>query len=435
MQSVDGAKNGMQMEFHQLDRRLELLRVQRPEEQRRLLASLAASGQQNPIVVVAAAEENHYLVIDGFQRIRALEQLGRDIVEAVIWPLSEAEALLLDQSLRSGQQPTALEQGWLLKELEQHHSYGREDLARRFDRSLSWVSRRLGLAEQLPAGVQEQVRRGAIQAQVAMKCLVPMARTHRDDCVRMAEGIAKYKLNSREAGQLYTAWRKASPKVRARILEQPDLFVKTQRVVAEEPPENPPLPLIKELERNLDLMLTLARRMNRDLRGATVELDPVQCEQMHDTIAKVEAELSRLQAKIPQFSAGERGGEDVESAGESRDSGTREQGSEQARDRACDEHQPEDGESRAAIGPGRSAEGRERGDVCTLAGTDPSVTWEVQRKSDEGLGRVSGERSEGVLLGTDGLLQASWDRAGAGDSSGPLSLSSGIVMESFPLRS
>ena len=47
----------MRLEFHQLDRCYEHLRVHRPERQRRLLASLADSGQQTPIVVVAVAGE------------------------------------------------------------------------------------------------------------------------------------------------------------------------------------------------------------------------------------------------------------------------------------------------------------------------------------------------------------------------------------------
>ncbi len=42
----------MQLEFHQLDRRWEHLRVREPHRQRRLLASLAGGGQQTPIVVV-----------------------------------------------------------------------------------------------------------------------------------------------------------------------------------------------------------------------------------------------------------------------------------------------------------------------------------------------------------------------------------------------
>ena len=147
----------MQLEFHQLDRRWEHLRARRPERQGRLLASLAASGQQTPIVVVAVADQpGRYWVIDGYRRIAALEQLGRDTVEAVVWPLGEAEALVLDRSLRWGKRETALEEGWLLAELEQHFGYGLEELARQFDRSVSWVSRRLALVELLPESVQSR---------------------------------------------------------------------------------------------------------------------------------------------------------------------------------------------------------------------------------------------------------------------------------------
>jgi uncharacterized ParB-like nuclease family protein len=100
----------MQLEFHQLDRRWEHLRVRHPARQRRLLASLAEVGQQTPIVVVAAeSRADRYVVIDGNKCIAALEQLGRDTVEAVMWPTSESAAVLLDRSLRLSKHETALE--------------------------------------------------------------------------------------------------------------------------------------------------------------------------------------------------------------------------------------------------------------------------------------------------------------------------------------
>src|SRR6266852_7642578 len=103
----------MKLEFHQLDRCYEHLRARNPERQRRLLASLAASGQQTPIVVVAVSEKpDRYPVIDGYKRVAALEQLGRDTVEAVVWPMSEAAAVVLDRSLRLSERETALEVGW-----------------------------------------------------------------------------------------------------------------------------------------------------------------------------------------------------------------------------------------------------------------------------------------------------------------------------------
>src|SRR6266566_7583845 len=177
----------MQLEFHQLDRRWEHLRVRHPARQRKLLASLADAGQQTPIVVVAAeGQADRYVVIDGYKRIAALEQLGRDTVEAVAWPMSEAAAVLLDRSLRLSEQETALEVGWLLAELEQRFGYSLDELARQFDRSVSWVSRRLALVELLPETIQQQVREGTLGAQLAMKYLVPVARVNVRDCERMA---------------------------------------------------------------------------------------------------------------------------------------------------------------------------------------------------------------------------------------------------------
>ena len=177
----------MQLEFHQLDRRWQHIRVRHPARQRRLLASLAESGQQTPIVVVAAEDQpDRYVVIDGYKRLAALEQLGRDTVEAVVWPMSESAAVLLDRSPRLSEQETALEVGWLLGELEQRFGYSLDDLARRFDRSVTWVSRRLALVELLPEAIQQQVREGKIAAQAAMKFLVPVARQSLADCQRMA---------------------------------------------------------------------------------------------------------------------------------------------------------------------------------------------------------------------------------------------------------
>src|SRR6202790_575843 len=263
----------MKLEFHQLDRRWEHLRVRSPQRQRRLLASFADAGQQTPIVVVAAGQPDRYLVIDGYKRIAALQQLGRDTVEAVVWPMSEAEALLLDRSLRLSEQETALEQGWLLAELEQRFGYGLEDLARRFDRSVSWVSRRLALVELLPETIQQQVREGTLGAQLAMKYLVPMARVNVEDCGRMAAAFIQHRCDTRQAGQLYAAWRDGSRVVRERILAEPELFLKTQRQapVAK--------PAAAALDRDLEMAVAILHRAGRRLTEALPEMDGPQQEQ------------------------------------------------------------------------------------------------------------------------------------------------------------
>jgi ParB/RepB/Spo0J family partition protein len=315
----------MQLEFHQLDRRWEHLRVRHPGRQRRLLASLADSGQQTPIVVVAAeGQADRYVVIDGYKRIAALEQLGRDTVEAVLWPMGEAEAVLLDRSLRLCEQETALEQGWLLAELEQRFGYGLDELARRFDRSVSWVSRRLALVELLPDAIQQQVRAGKIPAQVAMKVLVPVARIRLEDCLRMAAIFAEQHCDARQAGQLYATWRKASPVIRKRILDHPELFFKTQWPSQERVPAGP----ADELFHDLEMVAAIVNRVHRRLTGTTSdELDSEQQESARHQIARIQNQLQRLHRKLLLEQEPH-----VEPSTTQHDSGTDPAGSKQARD-------------------------------------------------------------------------------------------------------
>src|ERR1700736_4777463 len=281
----------MQLEFHQLDRRWEHLRVRHPARQRRLLASLAEAGQQTPLVVVAAeGQADRYVVIDGYKRIAALEQLGRDTVEAVVWPMSEAAAVLLDRSLRLSEHETALEVGWLLAELEQRFGYGLDELARQFDRSVSWVSRRLALVEVLPEAIQQQVREGKIPAQVALKFLVPVARQSLEDCQRMAVIFAQHHCDTREAGQLYAAWGKGLPAIRKRILEDPELFFKTQRQAQEKAPARTGAELLRDLE----MVVAIVNRAQRRLAGAGVtDLDRQQCEAAQRQIERIQKQLHR----------------------------------------------------------------------------------------------------------------------------------------------
>ena len=317
----------MQLEFHQLDRRWEHLRVRHPARQRRLLASLAEAGQQTPIVVVAAeGSADRYVVIDGHKRIVALQQLGRDTVAAVVWPMSEAEAVLLDRSLRLSEHETALEQGWLLTELEQRFGYGLDELARRFDRSVSWVSRRLALVEALPEAVQQQVREGKITAHLAMKFLVPVARIKLDDCQRMAAAFAQHHFSTRQAGQLYAAWREGSRVVRERILAEPELFLKTQRP----PPPAPATTQAAGLERDLEMAAAILHRASRRLGEASAEMNGEQLEQARRQIEGARRELDRMAARIGK----EQGAQHDESGTTNGDSGTEREGSDQARDRA-----------------------------------------------------------------------------------------------------
>ncbi len=364
----------MQLEFHQLDRRWEHLRVHHPPRQRRLLASLADSGQQTPIVVVAVeGHTDRYVVIDGYKRLAALEQLGRDTVEAVVWPMNEAAAVLLDRSLRLSEHETALEVGWLLAELERRFDYGLDELARRFDRSVSWVSRRLALVEVLPEAIQQQVREGKIPAQVALKFLVPVARQNLEAGQRMAAIFAQHHCDTRQAGQLYAAWCKGSPAIRKRILDDPELSFKSQRQAQEKAPAGAGAELLRDLEMVVAIVIRAQRRLNG---AAATELDSQQSRAARHQIERIQSQLRRIDEEIqPEKKPyGEPSATD-------HDSGTEHAGSEQTGDRTGAGDLPRGGTQSPALQLDRPAGVAPYRKGRTLPATDPGAFRPVQGES------------------------------------------------------
>jgi ParB family transcriptional regulator, chromosome partitioning protein len=365
---------GMKLEFHQLDRRLEHLRVCRPERHRRLLASLDDSGQQVPIVTVEVENQPHrYLVIDGYKRVAALQQLGRDTVEATVWEMSEGEALVLDRSMRLSEKETSIEQGWVLAELEQRFGYTIEDLARRFDRSASWVSRRLALVELLPGSVQQKVRAGAVSAHVAMKCLVPVARVSLDDCERMAAAFATHRFNTRQASQIYAAWRDAPQSVRRRILDEPRLFLKTQKQ-----PTAPPAPDATELLRDLDMVVAIANRAGRRFARAGPMMDSAQLEDARQKIGRALNELTHLSQRI------EREQQHVEHTAAGSDSGTARSGNQETGDRPDVRSVPHGGEPGSAVAIGGVALRRSCRESVTVPEPNPGTLLQLQGEPGPG---------------------------------------------------
>jgi ParB family chromosome partitioning protein len=282
------------LELHQLDLRYEKLRTHKPDAERKLVGSLAAIGQQVPVVVVHGEGPERFVLVDGYKRVRALRRLGHDLVDATCWDLTEAEALLLDRLMRTGEGATALEQGWLLHELAGRFALSLEDLGRRFARSASWVSRRLALVEELPAAIQEHGQRGALPAHAAMKYLVPLARANAAACERLVAAIAGKGLTNREIGQLYAAWREGLPAIRDRVLTAPLLFLKARQAVGPVPDDEG-----RALMDDLDMLAAVARRARRRLRhGAVRHLLLPERQEVTRLAAVARDEMDRLAERL-----------------------------------------------------------------------------------------------------------------------------------------
>ena len=281
----------MEVELHRLLLRYERLRKRHPRAERALLASLAEIGQQMPVVVVADAER--FVLIDGYKRVRALRRLARDVVSATRWELEEVEALLLERGLRRGSED-ALDQAWLLAELQERFRYSLEELARRFEHSKSWVSGRLALIQCLPAAVQEHVRLGALSAHAAMKYLVPMARVDVAATERLAAAILPLKPTTREVEALYAGWQSGTQRTRELILSSPKVYLEAKAASHPAPPS-----ATQRLLDDLSALGGIARRVLRALQeGLWQQLLETERLEVHQTFARAKADLERLFHRI-----------------------------------------------------------------------------------------------------------------------------------------
>lgn len=281
----------MEIEFHLLDLRYEGLRRRCPDQERRLLASLAQHGQQTPVVVVAA-EGGRRVLVDGYKRVRALRALKADTVLATAWDLAEAEALLLAQLMRCASGDGPLELARLLRELHERFVLSQEELARRFDKSQSWVSRLLALAEDLPEEIQAQVQAGAIAAHAAVKYLVPMARAKRADALELVAALKGRRPSSRQMGALYGAWLHGGAKSRELLLKDPWTFLKAQEELQRAKAE----PSVAQLLlADLGTLGAIARRLSKRLReGAARGLATEEPDEVRQCLAQAKADTAAL---------------------------------------------------------------------------------------------------------------------------------------------
>src|SRR5438876_9280788 len=109
----------------------------------------------------------------------------------------------------------------------------------------------------------------------------------------MADAFATHRFTSRQAGQLYAAWRDASPGIRQRILEEPELFLKAQQQVEPQPP-----PLADELLRDLTMVLAITNRAGRRLARAAPLMDQDQFDAAQRKIECAVKDLGVLAERI-----------------------------------------------------------------------------------------------------------------------------------------
>jgi ParB/RepB/Spo0J family partition protein len=184
------------IDLHRLDRRFESMRIVDPSGIRQLAQSLQAYGQREPIQVVRSAEK--LVLVDGYRRVQALSQMGRDTALAQIEEGRVSEAVLRVIGQHQAHRLQPIEEAWLMASLVDE-GLSQQDIATSLGKDKSWVSRRLALVNALSDTFQQAVRSGELSTWVANRILSPLARPHPAGAPAPRAAVRKHPV-SRSAG-------------------------------------------------------------------------------------------------------------------------------------------------------------------------------------------------------------------------------------------
>lgn len=218
-------ENVLRLDLHALIPRFAPLRLRDAARLGRLVASIEQQGQLMAVVAVPeVGKDGHWVLIDGYRRLEALQRLGQDLIWVDVWERSVDEALLGCLARGPDRGWEAIEEAALIEELTKRHSL--QAIARQLGRDVSWVSRRLSLLKDLPEDLLEQVRQGKLSVWAATRILAPLARANSEHARILLSQLEQQPLSTRELKRLYSHYREANKTQRQRLVKNPGLFLK-----------------------------------------------------------------------------------------------------------------------------------------------------------------------------------------------------------------
>jgi ParB-like chromosome segregation protein Spo0J len=222
-----------------LDLRFGRLRLAEPKALGRLRESVRRDGVTNPVVVSDAVEEGKLVVVDGFKRIRVVQERGEKniLVRTVALDLAGAHGAILAYN-RPARGLTALEEGWVIQSLHRGHHLPQVKIAALLGRHKSWVCRRLRMVEGLAEELLEDVRLGLLSTlHVRYLCGLPRGNQN-----LAREAVQKHGLSSRQTALLVGKMRCCTdPEARRELLADPHKYLVKEDAGAPVRPRDPRL--------------------------------------------------------------------------------------------------------------------------------------------------------------------------------------------------
>ncbi len=209
-----------EIEISQIDTRFERLRLKDKSAEQVLLVSIMEQGIREPLQCVVKTSPP-ILLLDGFKRMRCAVKIGLSTVPVFSLGENESQAILKLLRVSNTRSLNILEQSALVDELHQVQGLSISDIARQLERSLSWVSIRLGLCKNMSEQVKTLVFGGQFPVRAYMYALLPFTRVKGIKNVEtdaFVQAVSGKGLSARAIGLLAWGFFKGGAQMKEQIL-------------------------------------------------------------------------------------------------------------------------------------------------------------------------------------------------------------------------
>jgi ParB/RepB/Spo0J family partition protein len=146
------------VEINQLDTRYERYRLVSVTAEKVLLCSIRSYGIRDPLQGVDIGDRR--ILLDGFKRYRCAKSLHIHSVPYTAIGSDEVMGILALIRNSNAQSLTIIEQARLINELREEYKLSSAEIAAQLERSVSWVSMRVGLLHEMSETVIDKILKG-----------------------------------------------------------------------------------------------------------------------------------------------------------------------------------------------------------------------------------------------------------------------------------
>jgi ParB-like chromosome segregation protein Spo0J len=179
---------------------------------RNMADSLKRRGQLTPVVL--AGEEKPYILIDGFKRYVAAQNLGLESLEASLIKVDLTQAKIMIYLINRREGLSWIQEALLVRELVDRDGLKQTEAARLLDHHKSWVNRRLMIIRRLAPEIMEDLCLELLPPGSAVS-LARVAQRNQGD---FSSAIQRHRLNLKEINVLIDLWCKAKGEAEKQFL-------------------------------------------------------------------------------------------------------------------------------------------------------------------------------------------------------------------------